>query len=551
MEYTFIELWLKEIYEILKDCTILKFEASKNSYILQLSNNQHLVFVLNTDNPFCFLEENIQCEAANDPPLMLLMKQHLVKGMITDVWLQENDRVIFFEVEKATFYNEIQKYTLIFECIPRYENLILTRKDSKGQVILDCHKRIHESDSSYRQLYPGNLYTHPPEIKKPYIFSVQGDTFLDHFGKTLPENWKDFVVPFSNTPKFMKDIFKPRMSADEMWELRSIVQNRIRKWSKNDTLYYHREKKYASLFQTEDTDKFQSVNDFFSFLYENEILGYRFNQLKRELLSETIRHLKKVKRTLAQQEKDLKSLENAKEWKKLGELLKINLHLVKDGMDSVQVTDYFSDDQRGIEIKLHSDISPQQNMEYYFKKYKKAVSGREKLEKNIQENKKKIIDLEARVESIESSNTIQELEGYRKKREKSNKNEETTPFKRIPIEVAGKKWDICIGRSGKENDELTLHFAKPDDWFFHTRIYHGAHVIVRNPEKRESLPEKIIATAAGIAAYFSKAKHSTKVPVDFTQIRYVTKPRKSAPGFVIYKNNKTLFVDPINPRSLL
>ena len=95
------------------------------------------------------------------------------------------------------------------------------------------------------------------------------------------------------------------------------------------------------------------------------------------------------------------------------------------------------------------------------------------------------------------------------------------------------------------------HFAKPDDRFFHTRIYHGAHVIVRNPEKRESLPEKIIATAAGIAAYFSKAKHSTKVPVDFTQIRYVTKPRKSAPGFVIYKNNKTLFVDPINPRSLL
>ena len=551
MEYTFVDLWHRETREILKDCTILKFNGSKNSYILQLSSGQHLVLVLNAHNPLCFITEYFQTETEDDTPLMLLMKQHLVKGRITNIWLLENDRVIFLEIEKENFYNEVQTYTLIFECIPRYENLILTRQNKTGQIILDCHKRIHESDSSFRQLYPGILYAVPPKIKKPYIFAFEKEMFIDFFGKTLPDNWKDFVGSFSNTPKFVKELFKPLMSTDEMWELLSIIRHRIKKWSQTDALYYHRVKRYVSLFKAEGTMVFPSVNDLFHHLFLHEILGYRFNQLKRELLSDLRKQLKKIKRTLVRQKKDQKSFDNAEEWKKYGELLKTNLHLVKDGMDTVQVIDYYTDTQKEIEIPLNSDFSPQKNMEQYFRKYKKAVSGREKLEKNVQQNEERILKLENRIAAIETCKTIDELQSYKKSNRESKKGKRTTPFKRISLEVYGKEWDLFIGRSGKENDELTLHYSKPDDWFFHTRIYHGAHVVVRNPEKRKSLPEKIMAIAAGLAAYFSKAKHATKVPVDYTQIRYVTKPRKSAPGFVIYRNNKTLFVDPIDPRTLI
>lgn len=125
-----------------------------------------------------------------------------------------------------------------------------------------------------------------------------------------------------------------------------------------------------------------------------------------------------------------------------------------------------------------------------------------------------------------------------------------TPFRKFSLSIEGRQWDIFVGRSSKKNDELTLHFAKPNDWFFHTRIYHGSHIIVKNPTKLEHLPEQLKEVAAGIAAYYSKAKHSTKVPVDYTLVRYVTKPRKSAPGLVVYKIHKTVFVDPIDPRTL-
>ncbi len=116
------------------------------------------------------------------------------------------------------------------------------------------------------------------------------------------------------------------------------------------------------------------------------------------------------------------------------------------------------------------------------------------------------------------------------------------------MQSAGKEWKIHSGRTRKENDELTTKFANSDDWFFHSRIYHGSHIIVRNPDKSENLPREVKIFAAKIAAYFSKAKHSTNVPVDFTKVKYVSKPRKSPPGFVTYKHQKTLFVKPLNPR---
>ncbi len=550
MEYTFVDLWLKETHEILRDRILLTCGNSKNTYFLHLSNDKHLIFVLNSDNPFCFLGESTRNNTAESTPLLALMKQHLFKSRITDIILQENDRVIFFDFEKETYFNEIQKYTLILECIPRYENLILVRNEKPTKMILDCHKRIHESESSYRQLYPGIPYTMPPKIEKPYIFSIDKKRFVDNFAKTLPENWKDFVSHFSNTPKFIKDLFTPKMSANEMWELISIITRRISNWSKNDPLFYHPGKRYASLFQMEGAEQFQSVNTLFQFIYDNEILGYHFLQLKQGLLSETKKQLSKVKRTLSQQQKDLTSLENADEWRKFGELLKVNLHLVKEDVECVCVIDYFSDEQEEIKISIDPELSPQQNMEKYFKKYKKAITGKRKLEKNIKDNKKQVIDLEELITTIESSTRIEELESLKKIKPEKLQHKGTASFKRISIKVAGRDWNIFAGRSGKENDELTLHFAKPDDWFFHTRVYHGTHVIVRNPDRRESLPDKVIAIAAGLAAYFSKAKHSTKVPVDYTQVRYVTKPRKSAPGFVVYKNNKTIFVDPIDPRSI-
>jgi predicted ribosome quality control (RQC) complex YloA/Tae2 family protein len=117
-------------------------------------------------------------------------------------------------------------------------------------------------------------------------------------------------------------------------------------------------------------------------------------------------------------------------------------------------------------------------------------------------------------------------------------------FKRLKV---NEEWDIFMGRTSRENDLLTCKTAKPTDWWFHSRVFHGTHLVLRNYRKQEPNNELIILCSR-IAAYYSKAKNSTNVPVDYTQIRYVTKPHGAASGYVIYKNQKTLFVTPISIR---
>ena len=128
--------------------------------------------------------------------------------------------------------------------------------------------------------------------------------------------------------------------------------------------------------------------------------------------------------------------------------------------------------------------------------------------------------------------------------QKKKKFKAQSGYKKLIID---ENWKIYIGRTSKENDQLTTRIAKPHDWWFHTRIFRGTHVILRNLNKKE-LPDNLKHLCCRLAAYYSKAKKSSNVPVDYTQIRYVRKPHGSAVGYVTYTNQKTLFVDPISMR---
>jgi len=122
------------------------------------------------------------------------------------------------------------------------------------------------------------------------------------------------------------------------------------------------------------------------------------------------------------------------------------------------------------------------------------------------------------------------------------------PTRRLPYrEFAVGKYVILVGKSRKDNDELTLHIARPYDLFFHADRVGGSHVIVRQPEKGREFPPEVLATAARAAAYFSKAKHSNLVPVIYTEVRYVTKPRKAPAGLVRVINEKSLMAEPAPP----
>ena len=184
-------------------------------------------------------------------------------------------------------------------------------------------------------------------------------------------------------------------------------------------------------------------------------------------------------------------------------------------------------------------------MQYYLKKYKKAKRGKEVIEHNIAETEKKIKQLENIVQKAKSGE-LDELPQKGKLPQLSRKLEMAEKLLRLRIDD---RFEIVIGRKASENDFITTQLARPHDWWFHSRLYHGSHILLRCLQKTNP-PEELIQICCSLAAWYSKARFSQNVPVDYTQVRYVRKPHKSKPGFVTYTNHKTAFVQPMDLRTV-
>jgi predicted ribosome quality control (RQC) complex YloA/Tae2 family protein len=270
------------------------------------------------------------------------------------------------------------------------------------------------------------------------------------------------------------------------------------------------------------------------------MLRKKLEQRKRNLISSVNKKINQKKKKLEKLQNELKNSEAEESWKQQAELLKANYSLIKQGLEEIRVTNYFEEEFPEICIKLDTSKSPQQNVEYYFKKYRKARDGKVKISEQIEITNNEIKVLDNEIAYIKINDTQTEIEVTTS----SNKSTQTEKFRKLKID---ENWEIIIGRTSKENDEITTRLAKPHDWWFHTRIFRGTHVLLRNLKKME-LPDNLKMLCCRLAAYYSRAKKSSNVPVDYTQIRYVRKPRGAATGFVVYTNQKTLYVDPLSMR---
>ncbi|MCD4819684.1 MAG: NFACT RNA binding domain-containing protein [Candidatus Cloacimonetes bacterium] len=287
---------------------------------------------------------------------------------------------------------------------------------------------------------------------------------------------------------------------------------------------------------------YNNLNDLFYEIYYNHILKNQLEFQRKKILDRTSKEIKKKEKKLVKLQAELADASQKQKWLTFAELLKGNLGKIKKGMTKIEVTDYFQEELPKIEIAILSDKTPKQNLEYYFKKYRKARDGKIKIQERIIITKDEIENLTKEKFDILEADIFDFISSSKQK--KINRKKNSTYLKSLKI---NDEWEIFVGRTSKENDFLTTRFAKPYDWWFHTRIFRGTHVILRNYKKQE-LNDDLKIICAELAAYYSKAKKSENVPVDYTEIRFVRKPRGSAPGFVTYKNQKTLYVDPISMR---
>jgi len=477
MQYKYLAEWIKENKE--QNLVFKSIRKFEDQYSIEFSKRKGELHInLSSQDCFCFFTQSKTIPFEQKNELDII-NTHLNKARLTELTIFETDRIIFANFSKIDIYNNKQNYKLILELIPRYQNIILLKVDKDKDQIIDCTKKVSFAENRQRQILPGLEYT-PPQTD----FKIEK---------------KDVSFPISV-------------------ELAIKIKESSKK-----------------------SPYFNSMNPLFEELYFNWIFKARNERIKSEKIKQINKKIKKKTKKIEKQKKELIVANKEEKWKQQAELLKANFASIKKGMQLIVLQNYYEDDFPEIEITLDQEKSAKQNIEYYFKKYRKARDGKTEIQKQIKIAQNEIEILEKEIFELEETDVI-----FSKQEKYKRKKTQKAGYKKIAID---ENWEIYIGRTSKENDTLTTRFAKPHDWWFHTRIFKGTHVILRNYNKKE-LPNKLKLLCSQLAAYYSKAKKSTNVPVDHTQIRYVRKPRGSDPGYVIYTNQKTLFVDPLSIRAV-
>ena len=249
---------------------------------------------------------------------------------------------------------------------------------------------------------------------------------------------------------------------------------------------------------------------------------------------------------------DILKAENSEDLRLFGELLTANIHLVKPGMKSVDVINYY--DGSTVTIPLDVKQSPAKNAQHYFKKYGKAKTAVKEKQIQLEENENEINYLESVLTFLENTDDVNEIESIRSelvetgyvRRRKQQGGFKEKKYKPAPHRYTlSNGMTVLVGKNNKENDYLTLKTAGSRDLWLHTKDIPGSHVIVQSCG--QELDEKAIFEAAAIAAYHSKARTSENVPVDYVPVKYVKKPAGAKPGMVIFTNNRTVWVNPALP----
>ncbi len=488
--------------------------------------------------------------------------KHIGDGTIADIEQINSDRIIRIRITpKEEIINSAPKI-LIAEFMGKHSNVTLVEEDTNK--ILESMKHIDDTMSRYRQVLPGLNYVMPPMNQTLDPLSTDAETFYSILTSDSGPIWKKLLKNFRGmSPLLAKEIVaratdsSPEAVRETFMSLMADIQDGkfcptviVRNSDEDDILAVSA----IDLRQFEDGHaiSFPNISDAVEFFYQNRIAKESLQAEKAAILQAVGKRretLQQKHETLNQQ---LNIAENADELKLMGDLLIANLYKIKRGQKEVSLQNFYDPDGEEITVHLDEKLSPSNNAQKYFNEYKRAKRSKDVLGKLVRKNQgamdflSKIINKTQETEELSDLNAIRnnlERREIIKKRSVNRRKprEEIPPFRRFK---SSEGFQIFVGRNEKENEILLKNESSKSDMWLHAKQIEGSYVIVRNPERKPDIPRRTLLEASIIAANFSKAKHSSIVPVDYTWVKYVNKPRGTKPGFVIYTREKTLFVSP-------
>ena len=549
---------IDKVYQPEKDEIILGIRSMGQAYKLLLTSN--------ASNPKFHFTQTNPSNPMTPPLFCMVMRKHLQSGKIIKIEQPDFDRILNIYVESL---NELGVYSvkkLVLEIMGRHSNIILT---DENNTILDCIKHIGHDTSSVREVLPGREYTLPPSQGK--INTLELDN--NNFNEVLENNpsfeiqsviYKNYtgISPIAaseicyranvngSTPvEALTDIQKEIVFNKFAELVEDIKANRF--YPESITNEKGKTIDFSPIEMTQfnglEIKKYTSISELIESFYANRDFAYRIGQKTQDLRKLITQNIERCIRKKDIQMQTLRSIKNRDELRLKGELLTANIYSIKKGMTTVELPNYYSENQELVAIELDSNKTPSENAQKYYKAYNKAKRTFEALKDQIKSNDEELAYLESVLTSVNNCTDEQDVkeirrelreEGYVKKvknqKDKSKKHSVPLHF------ISQDGFDIYVGKNNIQNDELTLKFARPRDIWMHTKNIPGSHVII--VANGQTIPDTTLNEGAMLSAFYSKAKNSSKVPVDYTEKKNVKKPNGSKPGFVIYETNKTAYI---------
>ena len=497
----------------------------------------------------------------------MVLRKYLVGGKITSFEQLDGDRILKISIESTDELGFDSKYFLIVEIMGRHSNITLIRE--RDNKVMECIKHITPDINSYRILYPGVNYVYPPSSSRLNPFDFTLEDLKEYFSTN------DISISESVFTSIFTGVSKPlsfnlynsmlknnkTVSVDEIYStINNFISNLSSDFSyriyKTDSLYKDfycvplesLENTYTALEFDNPSDV---LEEFFFTRDKQERLNSKSIDLQRLIQTNIDRCNKKSKKLYAM----LKECEEKDDYKIKGDLLTSYIYTLKRGDKEAKVLNFYKEEEEYLTIPLDENKSPSENIQALYKKYNKYKKSEESAIFQLEQNEAELEYLNSVLTNIQNCDNYVEINDIRNelietgyvKFKKVNKNGKKDKSSKPLHFISSDGLDIYVGKNNMQNDYLSLKFANNNHLWFHTKNIPGSHVIVCSSQ----VPDTTIEEAAILAAFYSKAKNSTKVPVDYTLVKNLKKPNGAKPGMVIYHTNYTLYTEPSDYNSLI
>lgn len=569
-----INYLIDEFNSELKDSRIEKvYQPERDEILLNIksrTSSQRLVISANSAQPRIHFTK-VQKENPKTAPLFcMLLRKHLQSGKIVAIHQIDYERIIRFDVESYDEFGDLTTKYLFCEIMGRNSNIILTKEDL---TIVDCIKHIDFSISTVRQLLPGLIYFPPPaQDKTPVLSNALNDINLP-FNTAGQSPEKEIMANISGiSPLISREIVSRAIKTNNLdcsllddkmrdeinSEIKTILTHKV-----NPCIIFEKSSGKIIDFSPIDILQYSTVAEKKHYSSVNELLDEyyferdsieRMKQKSSDLVHLLNTNIERTAKKIAILKKTLDEASKKEAYKIKGDLLTANLYSISQGENKISVQNYYSESLTDIVIELNPTLTPAQNAQRYYKLYQKSKNAEIEATKQLENALSDLDYLESTLMLTKNASAEIDLNairhelielGYIKKQAKKGKqNDKNTSKPHHYISSDG--FDIYVGKNNTQNDYLTLRFANSQDMWFHTKKIHGSHTVIKLGVNKD-IPDSTIKEAATLAAYYSKGRDSSNVPVDYTQIKNVRKPNGAKPGMVIYDYYNTIYVTPTLP----